>query len=119
MNAPFKSNIPYTAASNMMGFGTFGAPFAAQLSTNSAVSALKAAWFQKWAVARRLRPEVFGARVDRYKRNFFTYDIHSDVLNSAALALINATFGGYLLPLAFPEGSPLHPSYCAGHGKSV
>ena len=23
--------------------------------------------------------------------------------------------GTYLLPLAFPEGSPIHPSYGAGH----
>ncbi|MGH7817835.1 MAG: vanadium-dependent haloperoxidase [Candidatus Binatia bacterium] len=44
-----------------------------------------------------------------------------DVFNSSVLALIadyNAALSGemtYLLPQAYPEGSPLHPSYGAGH----
>lgn len=118
MNAPLKPNIPYVVTpQNQMAFGTLGPPFIAQLSTNSAVTALKAAWFQKWKVARRLRPEVMAARIDRHKRSLFTYPIHSDVLNSAGAALINQTFGGWLLPQAFPEGSPLHSSYAAGHGE--
>lgn len=28
----------------------------------------------------------------------------------------SAKFPSYLLPMAFPEGSPMHPSYGAGHG---
>jgi hypothetical protein len=28
----------------------------------------------------------------------------------------NGTTGNWLLPMAFPEGSPTHPSYGAGHG---
>ena len=30
--------------------------------------------------------------------------------------VINATYGSYLLPQAFPEGSPTHPCYPTGHG---
>jgi hypothetical protein len=41
--------------------------------------------------------------------------VHSDVLNSAVLPKLFAKFGSYLLPQAFPEGSPMHPSYNAGH----
>ncbi len=42
--------------------------------------------------------------------------LHSDVLNSAVLPLIYSRYGSYLLPLAFPEGSPTHPCYPTGHG---
>src|SRR5258706_11515936 len=29
--------------------------------------------------------------------------------------MLSSKHGSYLLPMAFPEGSPLHPSYGAGH----
>jgi hypothetical protein len=31
------------------------------------------------------------------------------------LPLVNSQYGSYLLPMAFPEGSPTHPAYPAGH----
>lgn len=113
--APVKSSNPYFSSRTQDGFGTFGGPHIATLTAEPATRALKAVWFQKWYVHRRLRPEVFAARVDRHKRGFATYPLHSDVLNSSVLARLNATYGSYLLPLAFPEGSPLHPSYGSGH----
>lgn len=115
MNAPLKASLPYHASTNQIPFGTFGPPFIMQISAASAVEALKAAWFNKWNVARRLRPEVMAARIDRHKRGLFSYPIHVDVLNSVGAALINTTFGGWLLPQAYAEGSPTHPSYAAGH----
>jgi hypothetical protein len=42
--------------------------------------------------------------------------VHPDVLNSAVLPLIHSTYGSFLLPQAFPEGSPTHPCYPTGHG---
>jgi len=42
--------------------------------------------------------------------------IHSDILNSQALARTFSKYGTYLLPQAFPEGSPTHPCYPTGHG---
>jgi hypothetical protein len=45
-----------------------------------------------------------------------SYPIHPDVLNSNALKGVKDAHGTYLLPLAFPEGSPLHPAYGTGHG---
>jgi hypothetical protein len=80
-----------------------------------ATRALKAVWFQKWFVHRRLRPEVFGGRVHNFVTGRAAYPIHSDVLISPALSYVFARNGSYLLPQAFPEGSPLHPSYGAGH----
>jgi hypothetical protein len=37
-------------------------------------------------------------------------------MNCKALTDISSRHGSYLLPQAFPEGSPTHPSYPAGHG---
>jgi len=36
-------------------------------------------------------------------------------LNAPVLDRVRNAYGTYLLPQAFPEGSPLHPSYGAGH----
>src|SRR5207237_2117394 len=47
--------------------------------------------------------------------NKIAYPLHSDLLNSNAVAAVFKKNGSYLLPQAFPEGSPLHPSYGAGH----
>src|SRR5206468_3952161 len=44
------------------------------------------------------------------------YPLSGEVLNSAALPLLYSQDGTYLLPQAFPEGSPLHPSFGSGHG---
>jgi hypothetical protein len=116
MNAPLKSNIPYQVTElNQMGFGTFGGPDIAAASTIAATPALKAAWFGKWLVNRRLRPEVFGARVHNQLTNAYAYPINAQVLESSIVQLIHGEHGSYLLPQAFPEGSPLHPSYPAGH----
>jgi hypothetical protein len=44
------------------------------------------------------------------------YPLHTDILNSAALAAtVSSNYGKYFLPQAFPEGSPQHPSYPQGH----
>ncbi len=40
---------------------------------------------------------------------------HKYLLNAAALTQVFSANGTYLLPQAFPEGCPLHPSYPAGH----
>ncbi len=110
---------------NQEGFGTFGGPHIATIVCEVATRALKAVWFQKWAVHRRIRPEAFGGRVERIRENgaFFSsrYDVNTALLTSNALNAVEngiGTFpgtGNHLLPMAFPEGSPLHPSYGAGH----
>ncbi len=115
IGCPPNPGNPYLASVNQEGFGTFGGPHVMTLLTEVATRALKAVWFYKWFVNRRLRPEVFAARVHQVKALAFDFPIHTDVLNSqvaADLFGINAT---YLLPQVFPEGSPLHPSYGAGH----
>jgi hypothetical protein len=83
--------------------------------TEVATRALKAVWYQKWFVHRRLRPEAYGGRVHLRATNQRNYPVHSDILNSGALSLAFSRFGTGLLPQVYPEGSPLHPSYGAGH----
>jgi len=64
---------------------------------------------------RRLRPEAFGGRVHLHKKGLYPYPLHQDVLRAGVLPLLHRRNGSYLLPQAFPEGSPTHPSYGAGH----
>jgi hypothetical protein len=77
--------------------------------------ALKAAWYAKWFVHRALRPEEFGGLVHMTKTGQAKYPLHSDVIKSIVLQNVFANNGSYLLPMAFPEGCPQHPSYPEGH----
>lgn len=116
MGAPLNPGNPYLASATQQGFGTFGAPAIATAVTEVATLALKAVWYQKWFVHRRLRPEEYGGRVDNLLRDpRLGYPVHGDVLHSAALDRVRSKNGSALLPMAFPEGCPLHPSYGAGH----
>lgn len=106
---------PYRVILNQGSFVTFGGPQILDLVAKASSVALKAAWYQKWLVHRRLRPEVYAARVENQQNGSKNYGVHSDVLNSDAVARLLSDNGNTLLPLAFPEGSPTHPSYPAGH----
>lgn len=66
-------------------FGTFGGPHILSLVTEVATRALKAVWFQKWYVHRRLRPEEFGGRVHYHLSGATAYPIDSEILNSQAV----------------------------------
>jgi hypothetical protein len=116
--APFDDGNPYNNNPSQMGFGTFGGPHIATLLSEVSTRALKAVWYQKWFVHRRLRPEVHAARVHRTLFAGAGYPVHLEILNSFN---DNNRLKGYmppgnaLLPMAFPEGSPTHPAYGAGH----
>ena len=116
--APFDDGNPYMSNPTQSGFGTFGGPHLATTLCEVATRALNGVWFQKWFVHRRLRPEVHAARVDRTLYHGAGYPVHPEILNSLST---NSRLGGFmpsgnaLLPMAFPEGSPTHPSYGAGH----
>ncbi|MEO7195453.1 MAG: vanadium-dependent haloperoxidase [Pseudonocardiaceae bacterium] len=98
-----------------IGFGTFGGPAIATLVCEPATRALKHQWYQKWLVHRRLRPEEFGGHVEVQNLGRATYPFHPDLFKSTVLGAISAKFGSHLLPVAFPEGSPLHTAYGSGH----
>lgn len=114
-SAAFAPNNPYKAAAKQGAFVNFGGPEVLDLVAKASGCALKAAWFQKWGVHRRSRPEDFAGRVHNQKMVRKAYGVHPEVLNSAAATETHSRYGTYLLPLAYPEGSPTHCSYPAGH----
>ncbi|HEU5130964.1 MAG TPA: hypothetical protein VFT26_02635, partial [Pyrinomonadaceae bacterium] len=116
--APFDDGNPYNNNPSQIGFGTFGGPHIATLLCEVSTRALKAVWFQKWFVHRRLRPEVMAERVDRTLFAGAGYPVNAEILNSFNDSNRLKGFmpaGSALLPMAFPEGSPTHPAYGAGH----
>ncbi len=108
-------NNPYIGSATQGGFTTHGGPEVLDVVTKVANLALRAAWFQKWSVHRRLRPEVYGGRLSVQLQGTKHYGLPSEVENSAAVAALLSANGNALLPQAFPEGSPTHPAYPAGH----
>jgi hypothetical protein len=115
---PFDDGNPYNGNPSQIGFGTFGGPHIATLLCEVSTRALKAVWYQKWFVHRRLRPEVMAERVDRTLFHGAGYPVNAEILNSFSDSNRLGGFmppGNALLPMAFPEGSPTHPAYGAGH----
>jgi len=119
INAPANPGSPYAHSTTENGFGTFGGPDIAAAVGDIASRALNAVWYQKWLVHLRPRPEATGGQVQLVKtgQSAFTDVIpNATVLNSVGLQTSFNKFGTWLLPLAFPEGSPTHPAYPTGHG---
>jgi len=121
IGAPPNPGNPYIGSRTEKAFGTLGGPDVAGTLAEMATRALKASWFHKWIVNMRMRPEEYGALVQANLTHVTPFPmaagaLHSDIFNSTALPIIYSTYGSYLLPQAFPEGSPTHPCYPTGHG---
>ena len=114
--APLNPGNPYLAIKNQSGVQTFGGQHILDLLGEVSNRALKAMWYQKWFVHRALRPIAYGGLVHNTITGVAKYPVHSDVLNSQAVGQISSRHGSYLLPAAYPEGNPQHPSYGEGHG---
>lgn len=117
--APLNPGNPYVGSKTENGFGTFGWPDFAAMIGEVAVKALNAVWYQKWFVHLRPRPEAHGGLVQLIKTgqgNKTDATFSPFILNSNGLQQSFDKYGTWLLPLAYPEGSPTHPSYPTGHG---
>ncbi|WP_026580897.1 vanadium-dependent haloperoxidase [Bacillus sp. J33] len=108
-------NNPYHKSATQGGFVTFGAAHILDMVTRAGRLALEVAWFQKFLIHRRLRPEEFGGRVHNQLSGSAGYPIHPELLKSKAISHVFSKYGTYLLPIAYPEGCPTHPAYPAGH----
>lgn len=107
---------PYNSLNATQPVVTFGIAHILTLLAEVSQAALKAIWFQKWYVHRRMRPEEFGGRIHQHiVRNANYSTINDEVLNSNGLAETFNMYGSYFLPQAFDTGSPTHPAYGAGH----
>ncbi|MEM7770733.1 MAG: vanadium-dependent haloperoxidase [Cyanobacteria bacterium P01_A01_bin.37] len=114
---------------NAGGFALYGGPHILNLVTEVATRGLKAVRFQKFNNHIRLRPEALAARIELIRllddvKSVPTSKVppalQSDVRLFKAklqptLTEVAKLCGNYLLPMAFPEGSPMHPAYGAGH----
>lgn len=107
--------LPLYDSKSQDAFAQCGGPHVLALMPEVATRALKAVWYQKWFIHHRLRPEEYAGRVHHTKTGAASYPLHPDVLNSRAVAETFGKYGSYLLPQAFPEGSPIHSSYGSGH----
>ncbi|HEV3048925.1 MAG TPA: vanadium-dependent haloperoxidase [Longimicrobium sp.] len=104
-------------------FATFGPPHLLQVLAEVLGRALRAVWWQKWGVHRRLRPEEYGGRVDNWLAGRRDYPLNVSIKNSLLTGGLAPYYGqtgerfptSYLLPQAYPEGAPTHPAYGAGH----
>ncbi|MGI9010229.1 MAG: vanadium-dependent haloperoxidase [Nitrososphaeraceae archaeon] len=126
---PLSPTNPYLNLMKQAGFGTLGDPHILALVPEVATRALQAVWLQKWYVHRRLRPEAFGGLIHVHKSGIKNYAgvINDKILSSSVLDKVKirnkkinedhnrGNEGTYLLSQAFSEGSPMHPSYVAGH----
>ncbi|MGB3735308.1 MAG: vanadium-dependent haloperoxidase [Ilumatobacter sp.] len=129
LKAPVDPGLPFLRPDHVdkqQGFAQFGNPHLLTLVTEVATRALKAVRFQKFNVHRRMRPEALAGwmyqrrngdasvtnrlAVFETMENAFAGSPRVDVALDAANGADN-----WLLPMAFPEGSPAHPSYGAGH----
>ncbi len=129
-----------TKAPKELGVGTFGPQHVLSALLEVEVRCLRAVWYQKWLVHRRLRPEEFGGRLHAAITGAAPFPVdgswgQSPIFTDNTFEPANGQFGifrynalqncnkrrsgpsdgSYLLPVAFAEGSPLHPSYGAGH----
>ena len=129
----FDPGIPFQQSDHLdhqQGFAHFGGPHILSLVTEVATRALKAVRFQKFNIHRRMRPEVLAARLAKRQHSDVGSPEIEAMLESGGmkriLRLIAKKNGNdpdgnlpnnrnYLLPMAFCEGSPMHPSYGAGH----
>jgi len=110
---------PYRGSRSQFGDITLGNKNLLSLLALASLLAQKTSYYQKWQVHRRARPESFGGRIDVHLNGRKSYDVHPAVLRSDALARVKAATGSYLLPMAYPEGSPTHPSYPAAHAVNA
>ena len=127
---PFDPGIPFQLPDNLdhqQGFAHFGGPHILTLVTEVATRALKAVRYQKFNIHRRLRPEALAARLHKAKILKSSAPelgvMLSELKNSGIIGDIEALNQSRnpdkevtrLLPMAFCEGSPMHPAYGAGH----
>lgn len=129
LGAPNDPGLPFERpdyVDRQTGFAQFGGPHILTLVTEVATRALKAVRYQKFNVHRRLRPEAVGGWMYQRRTNpAAVADRLGELANmesalngkSGIGARLDAANGtdNWLLPMAFAEGSPTHPSYGAGH----
>jgi hypothetical protein len=108
---------------NAGGFALYGGPHVLTLVTEVATRALKAVRYQKFNVHMRLRPEALAGRIQRAGNIAGQFPelgaklqaLEAEIQSTVSAIQSGAGGGTKYLPMAFEEGSPMHPAYGAGH----
>lgn len=114
-NAAASDGNPYKKSKTQSGFVTYGLPMFIDWVSRATTLAMKAGWYHKWLVHRRIRPEEFGGRVHNRIVHHIDFPISERLFRSNVLDYVYKNQRTYLLAQAYPEGCPLHPSYPAVH----
>lgn len=134
-NFPLDPNLPFVEDDSIdkhQGFAMYGGPHILTLVCEVATRALKAVRFSKFNVHRRARPEAVAGLIHIQKTRQGCPEAQKlvDALEPILGMVAEHNKGqnednesdsdeedeeSYLLPLAFSEGSPMHPSYGSGH----
>lgn len=113
--AALNETNPYRNSATQVDGSLWGMNHAMDVLSRLAMPSQSMAWYQKWLVHRRARPEVFFGRVHNHLSGVATYPINAELFASPALMRTFAYHGSYLLPMATAAGSATHPSYPAAH----
>jgi hypothetical protein len=119
VGVPLNPGNPYVTSRTQNGFDTLGAPDIAATVCEVAARVLDTAWYQKWFVHLRPRPESSGGIAYLTKTGQLgnlQARLNDNFLNSKALHASYDANNSWFLSQSFPEGSPTHPSYPTGHG---
>jgi hypothetical protein len=110
---------PYHNSKTQFGDITFGNKNILTMVAQASQLGQKGAWYQKWLVHRKLRPESFAGRIENHHSGKKSYDIHEDILKCDAVSRLMSANRNCLLPIAYAEGCPTHPSYPAAHAGTA
>jgi len=114
--SPINPYLTESELSNQVPFVTWSFNDVLVTMESAVQASLRTAWYGKWLAHRRTRPEAFGGEVEQVRLTTMNpAGIHSDLLTNGVLSDILTQQGTHLLAQAFPEGSPAHPAYPAGH----
>ena len=97
---------PYRQHPTQTGGVTYGAPDLLDQVARSANAAMKAAWYHKWLIHRRLRPEEAGGRLHHHLTGTKAYPLHPKLTNSPAPQRVYSRYGSYLCPRPTPRAAP-------------
>lgn len=115
LKVPFNKLNPYNDNGVEAPFVDFGIVDILDLINRVTRYAMLVCWNHKWDIL-KLRPEAVGMEVHKaLVTGDNEYCLHRDLLKSQILKRIYDKYDSYLLPQAYPEGSPCHPSYPSGH----
>jgi hypothetical protein len=106
----------YTNTSMNPFLGVGGMPYVLYLIEKAAYIALNHAFYHKWYVHRSLRPEEAGFIINQFGKKILSPALD---LDGYVFKKVHDKNGNYLLPQAYPDGSPVHPADNSGHAAAT